>query len=104
MDMKNKKNLTTEDILHIAKLGNLTLTKEEIEKFKKQLSSVIGYIDKLQEVDTDKIEPLSQTTGLTDVLREDEADGKRTLTADQALANAKSKEGKLFKVKAILID
>ena len=102
--MKNKKNLTTEDILHIAKLGNLTLTKEEIEIFKKQLSSVIEYIGKLQEINTEKVEPSSQITGLTDVLREDKIDDKRTLAPNQALANTKSKEGNLFKVKAILTD
>ena len=99
-----KKNLTTEDILHIAKLGNLTLNEKEIELFKKQLSSVIDYIDKLQEVNTDQVEPSSQITGLTDVLREDAIDGKRTLSQDEALANTKSKEGNLFKVKAILTE
>ena len=99
-----KKNLTRAEILHIAKLGNLTLTEAEIEKFKKQLSSVIEYINKLQEIDTADVDPSSQITGLTDVFRNDEADAKRTLTSDQALANTKSKEGNLFKVKAILID
>jgi len=99
-----KKNLTTEDILNIAKLGNLTLNEKEIEMFKKQLSSVIEYINKLQEIDTKKVEPSSQTTGLTDVLREDKIDDKRTLTSEQALTNTKSKEGNLFKVKAILTE
>lgn len=99
-----KKNLTTEDILHIAKLGNLTLDEKEIKVFKKQLSSVIDYIDKLQEVDTKEVEPSSQITGLTDVLRKDKIEEKRTLTSDQALVNTKSKEGNLFKVKAILTE
>lgn len=99
-----KKNLTKEDILHIAKLGNLTLNEKEIEAFKKQLSSVIDYIDKLREVDTKNVEPSSQITGLTDVLREDKVDDKRTLTSEQALANTKSKEGPFFKVKAILTE
>jgi len=99
-----KKNLTKEDILHIAKLSNLKLADEEIEMFKKQLSSVIEYIDKLQEIDTEKVEPSSQITELTDVLREDRLDDKRTLTSGQALANTKSKEEQFFKVKAILID
>ena len=99
-----KKILTKEDILHIAKLGNLTLTDKEIEIFKKQLSSIIDYINKLQEVDTKNIEPPSQITGLTDVLREDKVNDQRTLTSDQALTNTKSKEGNLFKVKAIFTE
>jgi len=80
------------------------LNEKEIELFKKQLSSVIDYIDKLQEVNTDQVEPSSQITGLTDVLREDAIDGKRTLSQDEALANTKSKEGNLFKVKAVLTE
>ena len=99
-----KKNLTKEDILHIAKLGNLTVNEKEIEVFKKQLSSVIDYIDKLQEIDTKDVEPSSQITGLTDVLREDKVDDKRTLTPEQALANTQSKEAHFFKVKAILTE
>lgn len=99
-----KKSLTTEEVFHIAKLANIRLTDKEIELFKKQLSSVIKYINKLQEVDTKDVEPLSQTTGLTDVFREDEIDDKKTLTPDQALANTKSKEGNLFKVKAVLTE
>jgi aspartyl-tRNA(Asn)/glutamyl-tRNA(Gln) amidotransferase subunit C len=99
-----KKNLTTEDILHIAKLGNLTLNEKEIEVFKKQLSTVIEYINKLQEINTKNVEPSSQITGLTDVLREDKVNDKRTLTSEQALVNTKSKEGNLFKVKAILTE
>ncbi|MCL4364066.1 Asp-tRNA(Asn)/Glu-tRNA(Gln) amidotransferase subunit GatC [Patescibacteria group bacterium] len=99
-----KKHLTSEDIIHIAKLGNLTLNDKEVEMFKKQLSSVIDYIDKLQEVDTKKIEPSSQITGLTDVFREDKVNEERTLPQDKALANTKSKANGLFKVKAILTE
>lgn len=99
-----KITLTTEDILHIAKLGNLTLTEKEMEVFKKQLSSVIEYISQLQEVDTSEVEPSSQITGLTDVMREDKVEESRTLTPDQALSNTKSREKELFKVKAILTE
>ncbi|KKP67604.1 MAG: Aspartyl/glutamyl-tRNA(Asn/Gln) amidotransferase subunit C [Candidatus Roizmanbacteria bacterium GW2011_GWA2_35_19] len=99
-----KKTLTRDDILHIAKLGNLTLNENEIELFKQQLSSVIEYINKLQEVNTEDVEPSSQITGLTDVLREDKINNERTLTSEQALANTKSKEKNLFKVKAILTE
>ncbi len=99
-----KKDLTREDILHIAKLANIELTDEEVEKFKNQLSSVIGYINKLQEVNTDGVEPSSQITGLTDVFREDVADGRRTISQEDALKNTKSKEKGYFKVKAVLTD
>jgi aspartyl-tRNA(Asn)/glutamyl-tRNA(Gln) amidotransferase subunit C len=99
-----KKTLTTGDILHIAKLGNLTLNEKEIELFKKQLSSVIEYINKLQEVDTKTVEPTSQVTGLVDVFREDKTNSERTLNSADALKNAKSKTDTFFKVKAVLTD
>jgi len=65
----NMAKLTTDDVKHVAKLANLPLTDEEIKKFQEQLSSVVSYIDELQEVDTKDVEPTSQTTGLENVFR-----------------------------------
>ena len=64
--------LSIEEIKHIAGLANLTLSESEIEKFRGQLSEVISYINHLQEVQADKVEPTSQVTGLENVFREDE--------------------------------
>lgn len=64
-------DLTNEGVVHVAKLSNLTLTKPEIVKFRRQLSSVIDFVRKLQEVETEGISPTAQTTGLLNVLRED---------------------------------
>ena len=64
--------LTKEQIQHIANLARLELTEEELEKYGGQLSAVLGYIDQLQEVDTEGIEPTAQVTGLVNVFREDE--------------------------------
>ena len=52
------------DVLHIAKLANLPLKKDEIEKYEKQLSSILEYIEKLKKVKTDKIPETSQVTDL----------------------------------------
>lgn len=98
------------DVGHIAKLANLEIKQEEKEKFQKQLSSILQYVNKLKEVDTRNVEITSQVTGLENVTREDEA--KPSLTQEEALSNiplrqgfegqAKSKHSGLFKVKAIL--
>ncbi len=64
-------NLTDEEVVHVAKLSNLDLTQEEVSKFRKQLGSVIDFIRKLQEVNTEKVQPTSQTTGLIKILRND---------------------------------
>jgi len=66
--------ITKEQIEKIAKLSRLKLTSEELEKFTGQLGSVLEYIDILNEVDTEGVEPTSQVTGLTNVMREDEVE------------------------------
>lgn len=88
------------DVTHIAKLANLTLSKGEQDKFEKQLSEILSYVEKLKEVDTKNVETTSQVTGLENVTREDE--GKPSLSQEEALSNTKSKHNGLFKVKAIL--
>ncbi|OGH29923.1 MAG: asparaginyl/glutamyl-tRNA amidotransferase subunit C [Candidatus Levybacteria bacterium RIFCSPHIGHO2_12_FULL_37_9] len=88
------------DVGHIAKLANLEIKESEKEKFQKQLSSVLQYVDKLQEVDTKDVEATSQVTGLENVTREDET--KPSLTQEEALSNSKSTHNGFFKVKAIL--
>ncbi len=90
------------DVAHVAKLANLPLSKEEKEKFEKQLQETLEYVDQLQEIDTKGIEPTSNVTGLENVTREDEI--KPSLSQDEALANAKSKQNGLFKVKAVLTE
>ncbi|QQG40507.1 MAG: Asp-tRNA(Asn)/Glu-tRNA(Gln) amidotransferase subunit GatC [Candidatus Levyibacteriota bacterium] len=88
------------DVAHVAKLANLPLTDEEKKKFEKQLSSILEYIAKLNEVDTKNIEPTSQVTGLENVTREDIT--APSFTQDEALSNTTSKHNGLFKVPAIL--
>ncbi|MBT3834816.1 Asp-tRNA(Asn)/Glu-tRNA(Gln) amidotransferase subunit GatC [Candidatus Peribacteria bacterium] len=63
--------LSKKDVRHIAKLSRLKLSEEEVEKFSKELTSILDYIDILNELDTDNVEPTAQVTGLTNVFRED---------------------------------
>ena len=65
--------LTKEQVLHVAKLARLGLKSQEIEKFQTQLSNILNYVDLLQEVDTEGVEPTAQVTGLTNVTRPDAA-------------------------------
>lgn len=64
--------LTTEEVKQVARLANLELTEEEVKKFRTQLSEVLQYVEKLKEVNTEKVESTSQVTGLENVFREDE--------------------------------
>ena len=87
------------DVGHIAKLANLSLSKGEQDKFGKQLSEILSYVEKLKEVDTKNIETTSQVTGLENVTREDIA--TPSLSQEEALSNSKSTHNGMFKVKAI---
>jgi len=64
-------HLSDEDVRHIAKLARLKVSDAEVKKFAKELSSILQYVEMLNELDTEKIEPTAQVTGLTNVFRED---------------------------------
>jgi len=86
------KKLTKEEVLHVAKLARIGLTREEQDNYSKQITSVLEYIEKLDEIDTSKIEATSQVTNLEHVLRKDEV--KPSLTQRQVLSTSnKSKDG-----------
>ena len=64
-------SLTKDQVRHIAKLARLRLSEEEVEKFSKELTSILGYVDMLQEVDTKGVEPTAQVTGQENSFRSD---------------------------------
>ncbi|HCR36463.1 hypothetical protein A2130_02055 [Candidatus Woesebacteria bacterium GWC2_33_12] len=94
--------LTKKEVLHVAKLSNLTLTDAEIKKFTPQLSKIVGFVGQLSEVDTNSVEPTNQTTGLTNVFREDKVISENILTQGQALSGTDNTYNGLFKVPAVL--
>lgn len=100
--MKNKKVLSKEDILHLAKLANLHLSEDEINKYWNQLEDTVEYVKNLDELDTIKVEPTSQTTKLTNVTFEDGRKNDRNLTNEETLKNSKNKKDKYFVIKRIM--
>ena len=90
------------DVSHIAKLANLPLAPSEKDKFEKQLSDILSYVEKLKQVNTKNVEATSQVTGLENVTREDKV--ARSLTQEETLLNSKSQMNGFIKVKAILED
>jgi aspartyl-tRNA(Asn)/glutamyl-tRNA(Gln) amidotransferase subunit C len=93
--------LNKKDVLHVAKLSNLTLTDEEVIKLTPQLSKIVDFVGQLSEVNTDGVEPTSQTTGLVNVLREDNVKSEELLSQDKALSNTNGYNG-YFKVQGVL--
>ncbi|MBT4277638.1 Asp-tRNA(Asn)/Glu-tRNA(Gln) amidotransferase subunit GatC [Candidatus Falkowbacteria bacterium] len=93
--------LTIKEVQHIAKLARLELTKKEEEKLVDELSSILGYVDKLQEVNTDGVEITSQVTGLINSVRKDVVEETSSEKVKDILTNAPEKEENLFKVKNV---
>jgi aspartyl-tRNA(Asn)/glutamyl-tRNA(Gln) amidotransferase subunit C len=64
-------DLTRDDVLKLARLARLTLSNEEVESFRQQLSGILSYVSLLQDVDVAGLKPTTQVTGLTNVMRDD---------------------------------
>jgi aspartyl-tRNA(Asn)/glutamyl-tRNA(Gln) amidotransferase subunit C len=92
--------LSHEEVRKIAELAKLDLTDDEVALYARQLSSILEYFRKLQELDTSKIPPTASVLPLTNVFRLDEAGA--TLTPEQATRNAHDSLGNQFRVSAIL--
>jgi len=94
--------LTKEEIEHIANLARLNLTDKELKKYGGQLSGILSYIDQLQEVNTDEVEPTAQVTGLTNAWREDKVKVWDKAETKEALDQAPEFEDHQVKVKRVL--
>ena len=96
--------LTTTEVEKIAELSRLGLSKAEKEKFAEDLSSILGYVQKLSEVNIEKVEPMTGGTNLDSVTRNDD---ETKCIADpemrkQILDAAPNREKDYFKVPSIL--
>lgn len=92
--------VSPEEVRHIAKLARLELTDAEVETFSHQLGDILTYMDKLNEVDTTDVEPLSHVHDMVNRLREDKA--KPSLPREEALKNAPESDGTFFKVPRVI--
>ncbi|HSW85677.1 MAG TPA: Asp-tRNA(Asn)/Glu-tRNA(Gln) amidotransferase subunit GatC [Candidatus Saccharimonadales bacterium] len=63
--------LTRDDVLKLARLARLELSETEIEKYRSEMSNILQFVEQLQDVDVDGLEPTHQVTGLTNVTRPD---------------------------------
>lgn len=90
-----------DDIIKLANLSRLKLTKDEVQRYKKELSAIVGYVERLQDVDIVGLVPTSQVTGLSNVVRTDDVIDYG-VTSDELLANAPQIENHQFKVKRMV--
>lgn len=88
------------DVKYVANLARIQLTAEEEEKFGAQLKHVLGYIEKLRELDVSAVEPTAHAVPLVNVTRKDEV--RPSMPHEEALRNAPSKANGLFLVPKIV--
>ena len=88
------------DVQYIAHLARIELTPEEQQKLGAQLNHILGYIEKLKELDVSSVEPTAHAVPMVNVTRPDEV--RPGLSNEEALRNAPSKAGGLFVVPKIV--
>jgi len=92
--------ITAQTVEHVARLARLQFTEEEKNQLAVQLSAILKYADKLNELDTENVEPTSHPMPLANVMREDES--RPSWPIEKVLANAPEEEDGQFKVPAVL--
>jgi aspartyl-tRNA(Asn)/glutamyl-tRNA(Gln) amidotransferase subunit C len=94
-------DLSREDVLKLARLARLTVTDEEVEKYRTELSEILHYVEQLQNADVTGLQPTSQVTGLTNVTRDDEV-VDYGVAPDELLRIVPNKQDRLVKVKRMI--
>lgn len=93
-------SITANNVDHVAKLARLQLSEADTERFTDQLNAILKYAEKLNELDTDHVEPTSHPMPLVNVMREDAV--RPSWPIESVLKNAPDEEDGQFKVPAVL--
>jgi len=96
------KRLSEEEVRKVAKLSRLDLTETQIAEFTNQLCDILDHVAKINELDTEGVEPLAHCLPVSNCFRQDAV--KESLGTEKVLANAPQRDGQFFKVPKILDD
>jgi aspartyl-tRNA(Asn)/glutamyl-tRNA(Gln) amidotransferase subunit C len=92
--------LSRQEVEKVALLARLKLSEAELEKFTTQLNQIVGYVEQLQELNTEDVEPLAHPLPINSVFRDDEV--QPSLPTDVALANAPKRDTEFYLVPPVL--
>ncbi len=92
--------LTKQEVEQIANLARLELTDKQISMYQEQLSAILAYAERLNELDLEGVEETTQPVTLTNVMRADVVEG--SLEIERVLANAPEKQGRQIMIQAVL--
>ena len=95
-------SLTREDVEKVALLSRLQLSDGEIATLTEQLGDIVQYVEQLNELDTDNVQPMAHAVEISNVLVEDAA--RPSLPREEALANAPKRDDECYRVPAVLGD
>lgn len=93
--------LSKDQVQKIANLARIEITDAEAEKYSKELSDILGFVDKLNEADTEGIEPIAHITGGKNITREDKIVEYNDETKENIINNFPEKKERFDKVKAV---
>ena len=88
--------ITRDDVLHVAKLAELDLTDDEVDRFQEQLSAILEAVSKVSQLDLADVPPTSHPLSVVNVFGADEP--RPSLPLDDVFANAPAREDDLFRV------
>lgn len=100
--MTKHKKVSSEEVEHIATLAKINLTKQEVEKLSEELSDILGYVEQLQEVDTENVNPVTQVAGAVNIFRKDAVKNCDEEEIATMIKNFPDRESRFVKVKKIL--
>jgi aspartyl-tRNA(Asn)/glutamyl-tRNA(Gln) amidotransferase subunit C len=95
-----EQKISEAEVRHVAHLSRLKPSDEEVAQLAGQLSEILGYMAKLDEVDTTEVPPTAHALPVSNILRPDET--QISLPLDTALANAPQREGSFFGLPKVL--
>ena len=92
--------ITKDEVKHVAHLARLDFSEAEQEKFTSQLNDILMYVEKLNQVDTAGVEPVSHAIALNNAFRDDQV--RESLDQELSLANAPDAKGHFFRVPKVI--
>ena len=92
--------INRQEVEYVAHLARLEIDDAQKDKFTAQLNDILGYIDKLNELDTQGVEPMSHAMAVTNAFREDKV--ADSLGTEKSLMNAPDTRGEFFRVPKII--
>ena len=92
--------ITNSEIKHVAQLARLEVDDQEVEQMASQLDKILGYVDKLNELDTDGVKPTTHALSVTNAFRDDTL--RPSLPQEKALENGPLQDGSAFVVPKVI--